>query len=150
MKKLIKFSLALVLMISVTALISSRPQTQSENSLEGTWELINRYNWGDGFVLDTLPNTNGYRQVKIYSKGKVMWTRYSPDDPSEWFGYGSYTNTDNELEERLEYGSETMMAIQDTVKVFKFELQLDKDNYSQITVDEDGNRTFSENYRRID
>ncbi len=150
MKKFIKLSLALVLMISVTALISSRPQTQAENSLEGTWELINRYNWGDGFVLDTLPNTNGYRQIKIYSKGKVMWTRFSPDDPSEWFGYGSYTNTENELEERLEYGSKTMMGIQDTVKVFSFELQLDKDNYSQITVDEDGKRTFSENYRRID
>lgn len=79
-----------------------------------------------------------------------MWTRYSPDDPSEWFGYGSYMNTDNELEERLEYGSKTMMGIQDTIKVFKFELQLDEDNYSQITVGEDGKRTFSENYKRID
>ncbi len=148
MKKLLKSTLALALLISATAFISSKPQ--AENSLEGTWELINRYNWEDGYVSDTLPNTNGYRQVKIYSKGKVMWTRYSPDDPSEWFGYGSYTNTDSELEERLEYGSKVMMGIQDTVKVFKFELQLDKDNYSQITVDEDGKRSFSENYRRID
>jgi len=148
MKKLLTSALALALLISATAFISSKPQ--AENSLEGTWELINRYNWEDGYVSDTLQNTNGYRQVKIYSKGKVMWTRYSPDDPSEWFGYGSYTNTDNELEERLEYGSKVMMDIQDTVKVFKFELQLDKDNYSQITVDEDGKRSFSENYRRID
>ncbi len=148
MKKLLKSAVVLALLISVTALLSSRPQ--AENSLEGTWELINRYNWEDGTVSDTLPNTNGYRQVKIYSKGKVMWTRYSPDDPSEWFGYGSYTNTENELEERLEYGSKTMMDIQDTVKVFKFELQLDPDNYSQFTVDEEGKRSFSENYRRID
>ncbi|SDE61312.1 hypothetical protein SAMN05421636_106130 [Pricia antarctica] len=148
MKKLLKSALALALLISATAFISSKPQAKS--SLEGTWELINRYNWEDGYVVDTLPNTNGYRQVKIYSKGKVMWTRYSPDDPSEWFGYGSYTNTDNELEERLEYGSKTMMDIQDTVKVFKFELQLDADNYSQFTVDENGVRSFSENYRRID
>jgi len=148
MKKLLKSALALALLISATAFISSKPQAAT--SLEGTWELINRYNWEDGYVSDTLPNTNGYRQVKIYSKGKVMWTRYSPDDPSEWFGYGSYTITENELEERLEYGSEIMMRIQDTVKVFKFELQLDKDNYSQITVDEDRKRSFSENYRRID
>jgi hypothetical protein len=134
--------------VSATALLSSRPQ--SEKSLEGTWELINRYNWEDGNVSDTLPNTNGYQQVKIYSKGKVMWTRYSPDDPNEWFGYGSYTVADGHLEERLEYGSEVMMEIQDTVEVFRFELQLDENNYSQITVDEEGNRSFSENYRRID
>lgn len=148
MKKIGKSVCLLLVLVFATALISSKPQM--ENSLEGTWELINRYNWEDGSVSDTLPNTNGYRQVKIYSKGKVMWTRYSPDDPAEWFGYGSYTNTEDELEERLEYGSETMMGIQDTIKVFKFELQLDKDNYSQITVDENGKRSFSENYKRID
>ncbi len=148
MKKIGTSVCLLLVLVFATALISSKPQM--ENSLEGTWELINRYNWEDGSVSDTLPNTNGYRQVKIYSKGKVMWTRYSPDDPAEWFGYGSYTNTEDELEERLEYGSETMMGIQDTIKVFKFELQLDKDNYSQITVDENGKRSFSENYKRID
>lgn len=148
MKKFFPIALFILILVSTTALTSSRPQTA--NSLEGTWELINRYNWEDGNVSDTLPNTNGYRQVKIYSKGKVMWTRYSPDDPNEWFGYGSYTNTQDQLEERLEYGSEVMMGIQDTIKVFKFELQLDKNNYSQISVDENGKRTFSENYRRID
>lgn len=148
MKKLLGLVLLMLFLVSATVFTTSEPQTA--NSLEGTWELINRYNWQDGNVSDTLPNTNGYRQVKIYSKGKVMWTRYSPDDPNEWFGYGSYTNTENQLEERLEYGSEIMMAIQDTIEVFRFELQLDKENYSQITVDEKGNRTFSENYRRID
>jgi len=148
MKKIGTSVCLLLVLVFATALISSKPQM--ENSLEGTWELINRYNWEDGSVSDTLPNTNGYRQVKIYSKGKVMWTRYSPEDPAEWFGYGSYTNTEDALEERLEYGSETMMGIQDTIKVFKFELQLDKDNYSQITVDENGKRSFSENYKRID
>lgn len=148
MKKLLSPVFLMLVLILITALTSLKPQT--ENSLEGTWELINRYNWEDGNVSDTLPNTNGYRQVKIYSKGKVMWTRYSPDDPNEWFGYGSYTNTQDQLEERLEYGSEVMMGIQDTVKIFKFELQLDKENYSQISVDKNGNRTFSENYKRID
>jgi len=148
MKKLLGIVLLMFLLVSATTFTSSEIQT--ENTLEGTWELVNRYNWEDGNVSDTLPNTNGYRQIKIYSKGKVMWTRYSPDDPNEWFGYGSYTSTQEHLQERLEYGSKTMMGIQDTVKVFEFDLQLDKENYSQISVDKDGNRTFSENYKRID
>ena len=148
MRKLLKSALALALFMSAITLLSLKPQ--AANSLEGTWELIDRYNWEDGNVSDTLPNMDGYRQIKIYSKGKVMWTRYAPNDPAEWFGYGSYTNTGDRLEERLEYGSEAMMGIQDTVKLFEFELQLDKDSYSQITIDENGKRSFSENYRRID
>ena len=148
MKKLLGLVFLMLILVSATSITSSKLQTA--NSLEGTWELINRYNYDDSGLTDTLQNVNGYRQIKIYSKGKVMWTRYAPDDPSEWFGYGSYTNTENELEERLEYGSAVMMEIQDTVKVFKFELVLDEDNYSQISLDEDGKRYFSENYRRID
>jgi hypothetical protein len=149
MKKLLGLFFLMLILISSTEFTSSKPQTNA-SSLEGTWELINRFNYDDENVIDTLENLNGYRQIKMYSKGKVMWTRHSPDDPSEWFGYGSYSNTENELEEQLEYGSETMMQIQDTVKVFKFELQLDKDAYSQITLDDDGNKTFAENYMRID
>ncbi len=149
MKKLIGLVFLMLILISATEFTSSKLQTNTD-SLEGTWELINRFHYDDGNVSDTLWNTNGYRQVKIYSKGKVMWTRHSPDDPNEWFGYGSYTSTEHELEERLEYGSATMMGIQDTIQVFKFELQLHSDSYSQISIDENGIRFFSENYERID
>lgn len=138
----------MLFLVSTTKITSSASLVNS--SLEGTWELVNRYNYDGINVTDTIQNINGYRQVKIYSKGKVMWTRYSPDDPAEWFGYGSYKNTDTELEEQLEFGSETMMKIQDTVQVFKFQLQLDTDNYKQITVDDNGNKLSSENYTRID
>ncbi|MFS4457147.1 hypothetical protein [Maribacter sp. 2304DJ31-5] len=148
MKKLLGLFFLMLLLVSATTFTSSKLQTAS--SLEGTWELINRYNYDESGVSDTLQNVNGYRQIKIYSKGKVMWTRYAPDDPAEWFGYGSYTNTEHELEERLEFGSAVMMGIQDTVQVFRFELILDKNNYSQISLDEEGHRTFAENYRRID
>ncbi|MFS4467955.1 hypothetical protein [Maribacter sp. 2210JD10-5] len=148
MKKILGLVFLMLILVSATNFTSSKLQTES--SLEGTWELINRYNYDESGVSDTLQNINGYRQIKIYSKGKVMWTRHSPDDPNEWFGYGSYTNTENELEERLEYGSAQMMKIQDTVQVFKFELILDKNQYSQITHDEEGNRISSENYKRID
>ena len=149
MKKAIGLVLLLFFLVS-TSTKNSHEKSAENPSLEGTWELVNRFNYDGMNVTDTIQNINGYRQVKIYSKGKVMWTRYSPDDPAEWFGYGSYKNTDKELEERLEFGSETMMKIQDTVQVFKFELQLDPDNFRQITVDDKGNRIQSENYARID
>ncbi|MFS4491376.1 hypothetical protein [Maribacter sp. 2308TA10-17] len=149
MKKLLGLVFLMLILVSFTEFTSSKQQTTA-NSLEGTWELVNRYNYDQGNVTDTLLNVNGYRQIKIYSKGKVMWTRHSPDDPNEWFGYGSYTNTAEELEERLEYGSATMMAIQDTVQVFKFELHLYKDSFSQISLDENGIPESSENYKRID
>tara|TARA_R110000868_G_scaffold121034_3_gene321201 strand:+ start:102435 stop:102881 length:447 start_codon:yes stop_codon:yes gene_type:complete len=148
MKKIIGLIFLMLFLVSTTKITSSASLVNS--SLEGTWELVNRYNYDGINVTDTIQNINGYRQVKIYSKGKVMWTRYSPDDPAEWFGYGSYKNTDTELEEQLEFGSETMMKIQDTVQVFKFQLQLDTDNYKQITVDDNGNKLSSENYTRID
>lgn len=149
MKKLLGLAFLMLVLISATEFTSSKLQTNAD-SLEGTWELINRFNYEQGNVTDTLLNTNGYRQVKIYSKGKVMWTRHSPNDPNEWFGYGSYTNNTDELEEQLEYGSATMMSIQDTIQVFKFELHVYADSYSQITLDENGSPTFSENYKRID
>ncbi len=149
MKKLLGLAFLMLLLVSVTSMTSSKLQT-TNSSLEGTWELINRYNYDDSGISDTLQNVNGYRQIKIYSKGKVMWTRYSPDDPAEWFGYGSYTNTENRLKEQLEFGSAAMMQVIDTVEVFEFELILDKNTYSQITTDAEGNRSYSENYRRID
>ncbi|MGF1559514.1 MAG: hypothetical protein ACFCUL_10545 [Flavobacteriaceae bacterium] len=149
MKKILGLVFLMLILVSSTELSSPKLQT-NDVSLEGTWELVNRFNYDGINVSDTIVNTNGYRQVKIYSKGKVMWTRHSPDDPSEWFGFGSYTHSGTELMEQLEYGSANMMKIQDTVKIFKFELQLYQDSYSQISRDENGDRTFSENYKRID
>lgn len=150
MKKLLTMAFSIFVLVVTTSMISSKHQTTTIPSLEGTWELINRYNYDDNQISDTLQNVNGYRQIKIFSKGKVMWTRYSPDDPAEWFGYGSYSNTEDRLKEQLEFGSATMMGIRDTVQVFEFDLILDEDTYSQITTDSEGNRSFSENYRRID
>ncbi|MEO1013537.1 MAG: hypothetical protein AAFX53_19765 [Bacteroidota bacterium] len=148
MKKLLSLVFLMLFLVSATRITTSEPVTKP--TLEGTWELINRYNYDGVNVSDTIPNTNGYRQVKIYSKGKVMWTRYSPDDPNEWFGYGTYSNTQDTLKERLEFGSKVMMGVVDTVQFFTFELQLHPNSYSQISFDDEGNRTFSENYRRID
>jgi hypothetical protein len=43
-----------------------------------------------------------------------------------------------------------MMQALDTMRVFEFKLDLKEDTYSQISMDQDGNPTFSENYVRID
>ncbi len=119
-------------------------------SLEGTWELQSFYNYDGQNIIDTVKKADGYRQVKMYSKGKIMWTRYVPDEPNGRFGYGSYKVSDGMLMETIEYGDAEMMKALDTMRLFSFELVLGEDTFSQITVDNDGNRTFSENYRRID
>ncbi|WP_299434815.1 hypothetical protein [uncultured Maribacter sp.] len=148
MKKKLGLVFLMLVLVSATNFTSSKSHVKP--SLEGTWELVNRYHYDGINVSDTLLNINGYRQVKIYSKGKVMWTRYSPDDPKEWYGYGTYSKTDTSLSERLEYGSKSMMKVLDTVQTFEFELHLYDDHYNQITLDEHGHPTFSENYKRID
>ncbi|WP_298316438.1 hypothetical protein [uncultured Aquimarina sp.] len=119
-------------------------------NLEGVWDLKHQLLYDHNQVSDTIFNTNGYRQVKIYSKGKVMWTRFDPADNNEWFGYGSYEIKGNMLEERLEYASGPMMKIVDTTQVFKFELVMDKKSYLQIAVDEHGQYSQAENYIRIE
>lgn len=145
-KSVLLFTLIFVFLIagSFTAHEPTNP------TIEGTWELQSFYNFDGQNVIDTIEKSDGYRQVKMYSKGKIMWTRYVPDDPNGRFGYGSYRVTDNSLIEVIEYGDDDMMKALDTMRNFTFELILKEDTFSQITVDSDGNRTFSENYKRID
>lgn len=128
----------------------SGPEHNVSPSLEGTWELQSFYNYDGTNIIDTIKKADGYRQVKMYSKEKIMWTRYVPDDPQGRFGYGSYRVSDGMLIETIEYGDDDMMKALDTMRNFTFELVLSDDAFSQITVDNEGNRTFSENYRRID
>ncbi len=118
-------------------------------NLEGVWELKHQFLYEDNHISDTIYNQNGYRQVKMYSKGKVMWTRYDPKDNNEWFGYGTYTIKDGILEERLEYASGPMMKIVDTIQVFRFELVMSKDSYQQIDIDEEGHYSLAENYDKV-
>jgi len=129
---------------------SFKGQKTENPTIEGTWELQSFYNYDGQNITDTIKKSDGYRQVKMYSKEKIMWTRYVPDEPNGRFGYGSYRVTDNSLIEVIEYGDDDMMKALDTMRNFSFELILKEDTFSQITVDADGNRTFSENYKRID
>ena len=149
MKKVI---LMVCCVIGALAFISADKNNSQDNalSIEGVWELEHQFHYENSQVKDTIMNLNGYRQVKIYTKGKVMWTRFNPADSNEWFGYGSYEVKDGMLHEQLEYASDAMMRIVDTVQVFKFELDLGEKRYSQIVWDSKGNPESSENYVRIE
>jgi len=132
-------------------LLSAIPNHNTqENSIQGVWELVDRYTYDGNHITDTIENTNGYRQIKMYSRDKVMWTRFVPLDSVEWFGYGAYYTKDSSLVETLEYGSNSMMKIIDTMRKFKFKLVINQNTYSQITMDNDGNPMFSENYKRME
>lgn len=129
--------------------VNTNDTPETALSLDGTWELVDFYTYDNNEIIDTVERAPGYRQIKMYNNGKVMWTRFVPQDSVEWFGYGYYENTKDELIETLEYGSSSMMKIIDTARVFKFKLILKKSSFSQISTDENGNYTFSENYKRL-
>lgn len=128
---------------------SDNPENKS---LIGVWELISRYNYRNNTIVDTFYIAESYKQIKIYSDTKVMWSRKRPADSTEWFGYGSYVVNDagDRLTEVLDYGSIMMSKIIEEQKEFVFELGLNKNSFIQIELDEDGNRVISENYIRIE
>ncbi|MGJ8592612.1 MAG: hypothetical protein ACSHXF_08695 [Aquaticitalea sp.] len=126
------------------------PNEPSPITLEGAWELDGFYNYVNNKVVDSFNTREGYRQVKIYTPTKVMWSKHVPTDSTEWFGYGSYSIEENNLKETLDYGSEMMSKIIEERKEFIYELDLKNNRFSQIEIDEEGNRIYSENYRRIE
>lgn len=149
MKKGLGIVFLILLMVSASKYAS--PEPIYHPSIEGTWELVSFYNYTNGVSpSDTLPATDGYRQIKMYYNGKVMWTRYVPNDSVEWFGYGSYETTDSTLIEKLEYMSASMRKVANKNMEWHMELELENNRFSQIFTDEDGNRINSENYKRID
>ena len=147
MKKIIGTLALTVLLISTTA---ERPPTaDAMHSIEGTRELQSFYNYAEENIRDTVDHVPGYRQVKMYYNGQVMWSRTDPNDTIGRFGFGSYRITPDELIEVIEYGDHYMMEALDTIRQFSFELKIDGNTYSQITLDEEGRRTFSENYKKV-
>ena len=123
---------------------------ETKLSLLGTWEMMGYYNYKDNEVTDSFNKNAGYRQVKMYTPSKVMWSKKVPTDSTEWFGYGSYMYNDSSLTEVLDYGSNMMNQVIQEKMEFSYELLLEKDKFTQIELDENGNRIYSENYIRID
>ena len=157
MKKILTLLVLMLILVSATE-FDKKDTPIVHPSIEGTWELVNFYNYDDEIVSDTVPLAEGYRQIKMFYNSKIMWSRTtlnSTKDPDGnnvvgRFGYGTYTTSDTGLVETIEYGDAGMMSALGTMRVFTFELDLTNDSYSQISTDEEGNRTFSENYKRID
>ncbi|MBQ4820355.1 hypothetical protein [Aquimarina sp. MMG016] len=147
MKTLVLTLLGIFSLLSITE--ENNPLVEPYN-LEGVWELQHQFLYDHNEVSDTVLNQNGYRQIKMYSKGKVMWTRFDPADNNEWFGYGTYEVKDGMLQERLEYASGPMMKIVDTTKVFVFELVMGEKSYQQIELNKDGTYSRSENYNKVE
>ena len=148
MKKVFGVALVLIAFISTAAISIAPPE--SMHSLEGTWELQSFCNYDGNEVADTVSLVEGYRQVKMYYNGRVMWSRTDPNDTIGRFGFGKYHITADELVEVIEYGDYYFMQNLGSNREFRFELIVDGDRYSQITIDEEGKRTFSENYVRAD
>ncbi|MET7027892.1 hypothetical protein [Sediminicola luteus] len=148
MKKILGIIFIMLIMVSATKYTTE--DKSSMHTIEGTWELQNFYQYDGQNVIDTTPTTKGYRQVKMYYNGKIMWSRTSPAEKKGRFGYGTYKITPDRLIEQIEYGDWEMMQALDTIRQFTFELILEDETYSQIQIDEMGNRVFSENYKRID
>jgi hypothetical protein len=150
-----------IFLLTLVLLVSCKDKDMADTSLknnakkltlEGTWELISRYNYINNEVSDSFNIAEGFRQVKMYTPTKVMWSRKVPADSTELFGYGSYEVSPNNdtLTEVLDYGSAMMSIIIEEEKEFVFELQLKENSFVQIELDEDGNRVISENYIRIE
>ena len=126
------------------------PAKEDKLSLEGTWEMMGYYNYKDNKVTDSFNRNAGYRQVKMYTPTKVMWSKKVPTDSTEWFGYGSYKFNDTSLIEVLDYGSNMMNLVISERMEFNYELIIEENKFTQIELDENGNRIYSENYVRIE
>lgn len=125
-------------------------EKKEQLSLVGTWELTSFYNYIDNEIADTIPLREGNKQMKIYTPTRVMWSKRIASEPVDWFGYGRYSHTDSTLTEVLDYGSITMNEIIKQRKEFVFNLILDKDRFTQIELDDEGNIIYAENYIRIE
>ncbi|SDH89904.1 hypothetical protein [Winogradskyella thalassocola] len=122
----------------------------NKKGLNGTWELVGFYNYKDNVVLDSFSNNTISRQIKMYTDSKVMWCKLLKTDSIEFFGYGSYNYNDDGLTEVLEFGSAFMNEIIEEQQEFNFKLELSEDRFEQIEIDEDGNKIYSENYKRVE
>ena len=125
-------------------------QKENKASLKGTWELTGFYNYKDNVVVDSFKMNPEFRQLKMYTDTKVMWCKHRPADSSEWFGYGTYKFNEGSLTETLDFGSTEMDLVIAENKEFTFELTLQPNRFQQIELDEDGNRIYSENYKRVE
>ncbi len=151
--KLVVFSLLIVVFWSCNNTENQstmKTNSESHSELKGTWELVGFYNFKDNVIVDSFKANPNFRQLKMYTDTKVMWCKHLPADSSEWFGYGTYKFKNDTLSEVLDFGSAVMDEVIAEKKKFRFEITLTENRFEQIELDEEGNRIYSENYKRIE
>lgn len=121
-----------------------------EHSLEGAWELVSFLNYKEDGSVDTIKSSNAYKQMKMYSKTKIMWSRLRAWDSLDWFGVGDYTFKDGKLTEVLDYGSHAMNSRIKAKKKFIFDILIDENTFTQIEIDSLGHPIYAENYKRVE
>ncbi len=89
--------LTLAITFSLLSCNDTKKETQTtvedKLSLEGTWEMMGYYNYKDNVVTDSFNRDAGYRQVKMYTSTKVMWSKKVPTDSICDFFLNSLANT---------------------------------------------------------
>ncbi|WP_308990393.1 hypothetical protein QLS71_002780 [Mariniflexile litorale] len=119
-------------------------------SLEGAWELVSYLNYKEDGSVDTIKSSNAYKQMKMYSKTKIMWSRLRAWDSLDWFGVGDYTFKDGILTEVLDYGSHAMNSRIKDKKKFVFDITIDENTFTQVEIDSSSNPIYAENYKRVE
>tara|TARA_R110000751_G_scaffold7805_3_gene31663 strand:+ start:211404 stop:211889 length:486 start_codon:yes stop_codon:yes gene_type:complete len=126
-----------------------KTDNKSKN-LQGAWQLVSFYNYVNDKIKDSTISNANQKQIKLFTDGKFMWSKKRPADSTEWFAFGKYNINDNILTEHVEYGSLTMDNIMKLRKTFEYELILSKNKFSQVELDENGSRIYSENYIKLE
>ena len=119
-----------------------------EYTLEGAWEIDSYINYR-GDSVDTIHSSNDIKQMKMFSKTKVMWSKLRAWDSLDWFGVGYYTYKDGILTEVLEYGSKPMRSRIASKVPFDFDIVIDENSYTQIETDSLGHPIYAETYHRV-
>lgn len=132
-----------------THLATKETDTTKTHTLEGAWEINSYINYrGDGTV-DTIYSSNEVKQMKMFSKTKVMWSKLRAWDSLDWFGVGDYTYKDGILTEVLEYGSNPMKNRVASKIPFDFDIIINQNSFTQIETDSLGQPIYAEIYNRV-
>ena len=121
-------------------------QTQSPpiDALTGAWRMVDYLQVTDNG--DTIANERV--QYKMYVDGRVMWGFESPENYTEWFGYGTYEIDGDSLYETMTSGSWAFrQAISGQNNFFRIGIDIKENSYTQVIV-EDTVTTY-ETYERL-
>lgn len=124
-------------------------ETSEEPTIKGAWEMVSFINYRDDGAIDSIKSNDNFKQMKMFTDNKIMWSRLRTWDSVDWFGVGNYTFKDGILTEDLEYGSKSMMDRIKMDKPWDWEVIIDKNTFTQITRDTLGQPVYAEVYNRV-